>query len=116
MYRPIINDRGVATRYHRAVLVHRTALAAAGFDPRQARRAELTNLFSRDLCSALCSEENEPSKHSGRYRRAGQILAQGNASWSSLRTAFSALDEFIRDRKSGYAGFEERYRQTLHLW
>ena len=105
-----LNDRGVATRYHRSVLVHRAALAAAGFDP-PGQSAELTNLFSRDLCSALRSDDNNQSKHSARYQHAGQILAQGSASWSSLRTAFAALDEFIRDRKSAYERFEERYRR-----
>jgi hypothetical protein len=105
-----LNDRGVATRYHRAVLVHRVALAAAGFEPPTAT-ANLTRLFGREIREALGSDDNKQAKHPGRYKRAAQILEQDNASWSSLRTAFAALDEFINDKKSAYADFEEQYRK-----
>ena len=105
-----LNDRGVATRYHRAVLVHKAALAAAGFEP-PGQRAELTGLFSGALRSALRADMNEKSSHPGRYERASQILGQRDASWSSLGTAFAALDQFINDKKSAYEDFEEQYRE-----
>jgi len=105
-----LNDRGAATRYHRAVLVHRAALAAAGFSP-PSEKANLTGLFGKKICDALRSDQNEQSKHSGQYRRAGQTLGQGEASWGSLRTAFAALDAFINDSKSCYGDFEEGYRR-----
>jgi hypothetical protein len=41
-----LNDWGVATRYHRAVLVHRVALAAGGF-PAPAQMPDLTRLLGR---------------------------------------------------------------------
>ena len=104
-----ISDRGVATRYHRAVLVHSAALAAAGFNPPTAT-ANLTGLFGKKICEALGSDDNNQSRNAGRYKRAGQILAQGSSSWDSLRVAFAALDDFINDKKSAYADFEARYR------
>ena len=104
------SDHGVATRYHRAVLVHRAALAAAGFNSPTVT-ANLTGLFGKKISEALGSDDNNQSKHAGRYKRAGQILAQRNASWDSLRVAFAALDDFINDKKSAYADFEERYRK-----
>ena len=105
-----LNDYSVATRYHRAVLVHRAALAAAGFEPPR-ERANLTRLFGTKICEALQSDRNEPSKHSERYKRAGQVLGQNQASWDSLRIAFAALDDFMNDSNSCYDDFEERYRK-----
>ena len=106
-----LDDRGVATRYHRAVLVHRVALAAAGLDaPSQV--AELRDLFGKKICDALRSEKNGKSNKSGQYKRAGDTLATPTASWGSLRTALTALDSFINDKNSYYGDFENGYRKA----
>lgn len=105
-----LNDRGAATRYHRAIVVHQTALAAAGFDAPQA--PVLTGLFGQKLIRALRSDKNEGSDNASKYRRAADVLAQANPSWDGLRTAFEALDRFFLDGKSCYGSFEEEYTRT----
>ena len=104
-----LNDRGVATRYHRAVLVHRAALAAAGFEA-PGDKTELTGLFGKNICEALRSDKNQNSGNAGRYTRAAQTLSEREASWDGLATAFAALDAFVTDRKSAYEYFEDKYR------
>ena len=97
----------VATRYHRAVVVHQAALAAAGFpDP---GRACIAGLFGRDLIKALRSGENEKSDNASRYRRAASVLSEQTPPWDGLRSAFEALDRFINDGKSCYSAFEDAY-------
>ena len=105
-----LNDRSVSTRYHRAVLVHRVALAAAGFRA-PSQTAELRGLFGRKICAALRSDKNARSDNASRYRQAARTLSQREASWDALATAFSSLDTFITDKKSHYDEFEDKYRQ-----
>ncbi|MDE2653460.1 MAG: DUF87 domain-containing protein [Gemmatimonadetes bacterium] len=105
-----LNDRGPATRYHRAVVVHQTALAAAGFEPPHA--PAVSGLFGQKLIRALRSDENAGSDNASKYRRAGDVLDQASPSWDGLRTAFEALDRFINDRKSAYGSFEEEYTRN----
>ena len=102
-----LNDRSVATRYHRAVLVHQTALAAAGFDT--PFRPDLQGLFGKDLIDALESSENGTSDSARQYRQAARVLSEKSPPWDGLRTAFQALDTFINDGKSHYRSFEEQY-------
>ena len=106
-----LENHGVATRYHRAVLVHRTALAAAGFGV-PAPSSNLRGLFSRQICDALCSEENEASENHDLYRRAGDTLRGDQASWASLADAFTSLILFIEDSNSIYKAFEQQYRAS----
>lgn len=105
-----LNDRSVATRYHRAVIVHQAALAAAGFDAPS--RPDITKLFTKDLLDALRSGDNDKSDNAARYRRAGDVLNETTPSWDRLRAAFEALDKFINDGNSCYNAFEEKYTKT----
>ena len=105
-----LNDRSVATRFHRAVVVHQTALAAAGFDAPS--RPNLIGLFGRKLLDALRSDENDKSGNASQYRRAADVLSETVPSWDRLRAAFEALDKFINDKKSCYDSFEEAYTRT----
>lgn len=102
-----LSNWSVATRYHRAVVVHQAALAAAGFPAPWG--ANITNLFGEDLREALASGENEKSDNAGLYRRAARVLGEPTPSWDGLRSAFGALDKFINDGKSCYGAFEEHY-------
>lgn len=104
-----LSDHGIATRYHRAVLVHQAALAAAGFEA-PSERAQLTGLFGKKICEALRSNDNAESNNAGRYKRAAQTLSEGAASWAGLANAFAALDAFVTDTKSCYGDFEDKYR------
>ena len=105
-----LNNWSVATRYHRAVVVHQAALAAAGFDA--PARPNITRLFSSDLCDALRSGDNGNSENAGQYKRAADVLSEPTPSWDRLRAAFEALDKFINDKKSCYDSFEEAYTRT----
>ena len=97
---PNYEDRGVATRYHRAVLVHRVALAAAGFET-PSSTADLKGLFGKKFRDALCSAGLEQT---------AETLAKDSASWSNLGTAFQDLDSFIDAKHSAYRAFEQDYR------
>ena len=105
-----LNDRSVATRYHRAVVVHQAALAAGGFDAPS--RPNLTGLFGRKLLDALRSDQNEKSGNASQYRRAADVLTETAPSWDGLRAAFEALDRFINDKNGRYNSFEEEYTRT----
>jgi len=98
-----LNDRGIATRFHRAVLVHQTAIAAAGFIP--PAQPVLTGLFGQKLIRALRSDMNEGSGYASKYCRAADVLDQTTPSWDGLRTAFEALDRFLHGgRVRGWRG------------
>lgn len=105
-----LNEHGVAIRYHRAVLVHQAALAAADFD--FAFEPDLSGLFGRKLLDALRSDKNGRSDNASRYRRAADILSETAPSWDGLRMAFESLDAFINDKKSHYNAFEENYAKS----
>jgi len=105
-----LNDHSVATRYHRAVVVHQAALAASGFD--SPMRPNLTGLFGRKLLAALRSDHNEKSANASKYRRAADVLTEPRPSWDGLRVAFEALDRFINDKNSRYNSFEEEYTRN----
>ncbi len=103
-------DYSVATRFHRAIMVHQVALAAAGFEVPSP--PNITKLFKKDLCNALRSEENHKSDYTKIYYRAGDILSTPRPTWNQLGIAFEALHRFIRDSKSSYQLFEEEYSST----
>ncbi|MCY4628081.1 MAG: DUF87 domain-containing protein [Acidobacteria bacterium] len=105
-----LNNWSVATRYHRAVVVHQAALAAAGFEA--PTTPNIAKLFGSDLCDALRSPDNEKSENVGQYKRAANILSQPTPSWDRLRVAFEGLDKFVNDKKGCYEAFEEEYTRT----
>ena len=96
-------DRGTAVRYRRAVLVHRVALAAAGLETPN-RAVNLQGLFSGEFCAALRSAGDQ-------FEQAADTLRDNRASWSSLASAFQALDIFVQGRAE-YTTFERNYRQN----
>lgn len=101
-----LNDYSVAIRYHRAIVVHQTALAAAGF--RSRNLANITNLFGKKLLSALRSSKNT-SGNTRQYKRAANVLEKPSPSWDDLKEAFKSLDQFINDKHSCYRSFEDDY-------
>ena len=100
---PNYGDRSTAVRYRRSVLVHRVALAAAGF-PTPSQTADIGGLFGQTFRDALHSA-------GGRFDQAGDTLERANASWSSLASAFQSLDAFINRGDDAYETFERQYRQ-----
>ncbi|MDD9961580.1 MAG: hypothetical protein OXU70_05740 [Gammaproteobacteria bacterium] len=113
------------TRYYRAVLAYRTALAAAGLTVPQwqpsIRGPVASSLFSKDLIAALNHEVNEQSNNTTDYRQAATILEgsvnnQFNITWDQLITVFTALAKFVDDKKSRFDAFEQDYiaKSTSH--
>ena len=114
----VAGNVGAQTRYYRAVLAYRTALAAAGL---QAPNWQPTirgpgqhSLFSRELIAALRHNDNARSDNNTDYHQAAIILenAAGNQfqiTWDQLITVFSALAQFMDDRRSRFDAFEQSY-------
>ena len=109
---------GAQTRYYRAVLAYRTALAAAGL-PVPAWQPTIrgpgqSSLFSQDLIAALRHNDNAQSNNNTDYQQAAAILDtsrnnQFSITWDQLITVFTALAKFVDDRKSRFDAFEQNY-------
>ena len=111
-------DYGSQSRYYRAVLAYRTALAAAGLQvptwQPSIRGPGQYSLFSQDLIAALAHGDNARSDNNTDYQQAATILeSAGNnqfqITWDQLITVFSALAKFVDDRKSHFDTFEQSY-------
>ena len=109
--RNIATDRGQQIRYRRSILAYQTALAAAGLTP-PPWHPSVTGLFSQDLIGAMLDDNNKKkSDHADVYSQAAGILLGGGAilTWQQLQIVFTALDRFIRDRKSTFSAFDDKY-------
>ena len=120
-------ERGAAgnesakTRYYRAVLAYRTALAAAGLQvptwQPTIQGPGRSSLFSKDLIAALKSDKNQGSDYQTDYHQAAEILEsakedQFRITWDQLIAVFTALSRFIEDKKSNFDKFEQDYIST----
>ncbi len=103
---PDPDDRSALTRYKRRVLAYRAVLARAGFEAPNGLRTSTKGLFNKDLIAVM---QNSQSDNAPEYQSAAQIFSNPNSTWGQLTNAFEALDKFIRDRQSGYQGFETTY-------
>ena len=107
---------GAQTRYCRAILAYRSALAAAGLDlpgwPPSIRGPGQHSLFSKKLIEALELENNARSNKQTQYHQAAKILKnatqnQFRITWTQLVTVFEALARFIEDKTSNFEKFEQ---------
>lgn len=102
---PLSGDRSAQTRYDRRVLVYRALLHRAGFTVPPGLAARTRGLFGRKLLDAM--------RQNSDYAAAATILAKSNPNWAELTTAFTALEEFVRQgSNSGYDRFNAEYVQT----
>ena len=107
------NDYSAQTRYKRAILCYRTALAAAGLAQPQ-WQPSIQDLFNDKIVNALKQEANPNSANAPTYGQASISLAtakanNGQVTWTTLVSVFSALNQFVADGKSNYARFETDY-------
>ena len=111
-------NRSAQTRYYRAVLAYRTALAAAGLQTpnwRPSIQGPGPNpVFSQTLVAALRHADNANSENQTDYLQAAAIIEnavtnQFNITWDQLIILFSALDKFVDDRRSRFSSFEQDY-------
>ena len=109
---------GAQTRFYRAVLAYRTALAAAGLQTPSwqpsIRGPGQSAVFSQDLIAALRHGDNAGSDSQTDYIQAAAIIEnsvnnQFNITWDQLITLFSALGRFVDDRRSRFPRFEQDY-------
>lgn len=103
---PDASDRGELTRFNRRVFAYRAILNKAGLRPPTGMRPVATGLFGSQLLDAMANSESD---NSTTYASAAAILRNTNASWDMISNAMSGLEEFIRDRTSGYGEFENWY-------
>ena len=113
-----VGDVSAQTRYCRAILAYRSALAAAGLERPQwapsIRSPGRGSLFSKKLIEALALDKNDRSDYQTQYHQAAKILndaAQNEfrITWDQLVTVFEALARFIEDKKSNFEAFEQGY-------
>ena len=105
---PDPNDRSATTRFNRRVLAYRSLLVKAGLQPPPDLRPVTTQLFNRDLITALNSSNG--SDPAG-YANCAAILGKNNPTWDELAQAFEALRNFIHDGTSGWPAFDQAYVQ-----
>lgn len=114
----IVGDAGAQVRYRRSILAYQTALAAAGltrpnWQP-SIRGIGNNSLFGEDIIKAMASGDNARSDYQTDYLQAADVLTrakqnQHRISWDQLVIVFTALEQFIRDKKSCYQEFEQDY-------
>lgn len=106
---PDPGDRSAMTRYGRRVLFYRALLAKAGFRAPSSVRASTRGLFNQALLGAMT---NSTSDDAASYQAAATILAKAAPSWEEVAEAAAILRDFIADRTSGYAAFNQQYVQN----
>ncbi len=104
--KPDSNDRSALTRYNRRVLAYRAVLHRAGF---QAPNIKISTkgLFNEKLLQAM--QSSNTSDNSSKYQSASATFANQNPTFGQLAHAFESLDEFMREKNSGYREFENWY-------
>ncbi len=103
---PDENDESAMTRYNRRILVYRSLLAKADFEPPKSLKPNIKGLFNQRLIQALNSSEIDNQVN---HKAAATTLSKLDPKWSELGLAFEHLYDFITDKKSGYKDFENWY-------
>lgn len=106
---PDPQDRSATTRYNRRVLCYRTLLAKAGLQPPATVQPRTQGLFKKELLDAM---RNSQSAAAADYVNCATILGKQNPTWAELEYACAALRDFIGDRNSGFAAFDQQYIQN----
>jgi len=105
---PSVLDRSSTIRFHRAIIVYRTVLHAAGFRSNMTK-VNIKGLFNSELIAALA---NSNSLDSAQYHLAANHLRKDQIAWDEAIEVFRALRRFIQDgQSSGYAAFDSNYAQ-----
>lgn len=94
------------TRYKRRLLAYRSVLNRAGFPPPANLKPITKSMFGKELIAAMNSSTSDDAVE---YQSAAKIFDSDNVTWDQVGNAFESLDKFIRDPKSGYKDFENKY-------
>ena len=104
--KPDESDRSAKTRFNRRVLAYRAVLNRAGFVPPDNIDTSTKGLFNDKLLEAM---RNSTSNNASKYQSAAAIFENPTPSLGQLANAFESLEEFIREKSSGYQSFESWY-------
>ncbi|MCC7541473.1 MAG: DUF87 domain-containing protein, partial [Deltaproteobacteria bacterium] len=105
---PDATDHSATTRHERRVLAYRALLFKAGLGPPNSLKPVTTNLFNKDLLTALSSPMG---KDQAGYTACSTILGKKAPGWAELAQAFATLHDFIKDNTSGWSAFDQAYVQ-----
>jgi DNA helicase HerA-like ATPase len=114
--KPAENDWSARTRYLRRVLCYRALLFKAGLRPPDSIKpktvwqtgSKTSSLFNSDLLKAM---QGSASDNATEYATAASLIQKSNVSWGELAQALVGLRNFIVEKDSGYAAFEQGYVQ-----
>ena len=106
---PDQNDQSATTRFRRRVLLYRSILFRANFEPPRNIVADTRALFNPRLIQAMLDFQGEDEDQ---FHAAANTFNTRNPRWGQLGDAFEALEKFIRGgASSGYTEFERWYVQ-----
>ena len=114
--KPDDNDWSAKTRYLRRVLCYRALLVKAGLRPPDSikpttvlqKAGKPRSLFNTKLLAAMAASSSD---NAAEYAMAASLIQKANVSWGELAQALVGLRNFIVERDSGYAAFEQDYVQ-----
>jgi len=105
---PDANDRSATTRHNRRVLCYRALLTQAGLEAPSTIRPITRALFNKDLLDAM---RNGQGADPADYTNCATIFAKADPRWPEIASACRILRNFIADRTSGFAAFDQQYIQ-----
>jgi Helicase HerA, central domain len=106
---PDPGDRSAITRHARRVLCYRALLFKAGLQPPASLAPQTKGLFSKEILDAM---RNSQGNNAARYLNCATILAKPSPTWGETSLACELLRDFINDKDSGFAAFDQSYVQT----
>lgn len=103
---PAADDRSAMTRHRRRVLAYRALLCRAGFKPPASLKPSLDGLFGKGILSAMTDNTDVAE-----YGWAAKTLGGTSPTWEQVGQALEHLNQFIKDKNSGYTEFNTEYLQ-----
>lgn len=124
---PDKNDKGAYSRYLRKLLVYKTLLSKAGFEPPKLGAINKLDLFNKEFLKALSDgiegfedmenkEQDKLKKQKQEYTEAYEILFElstTGSTYAKLEKAFKTINLYIKDQYSTYQSFNRLYMRKL---
>lgn len=103
---PDASDFSAVIRFRRQKLCYHALLKKAGFTPQAGFLPHVDKLFSKDLLAAM---DVSGGSNAAEHAAAAAMLRTKTLTWDQMVQVCSALNDFIKDKSSGYAVFEANY-------
>lgn len=115
--KPDETDWSAKTRYLRRLLCYRALLFKAGLKPPDSIKPKTTwqvgnktrSLFNADMLTAM---QSSTSDNAAEYAMSASLIQKTSIGWGELAQALQGLRNFVAERDSGYAAFEQQYVQN----